>query len=82
MGVSGLRIEGQLDSPSTVDIITRIYRKAIDSLKVSETPSITDELEEIKNATGRPISDGPFDFRAISDEMKEDRLVTQQANRT
>lgn len=81
-GVSGLRIEGQLDSPSSVEIITRIYRKAIDSLKAGEAPSIADELEEIKNATGRPLSDGPFDFQAVPVENKEHDFVTTQANRT
>lgn len=80
--VSGLRIEGQLDHPSIIEIITRIYRKAIDSLKVGETPSITDELEEIKNATGRPLSDGPFDFQSMPVEVKEHDFVTTQANRT
>lgn len=81
-GISGLRIEGQLDRPSTVEIITRIYRKAIDTLKAGETPDITDELEEIKNATGRPLSDGPFDFQAVPVEMKEHDFATTQTNRT
>jgi putative protease len=81
-GISALRIEGQLDSPSTIEIITRIYRKAIDSLKAGETPSITDELEEIKNATGRPLSDGPFGFEAVPEEIKEHDFVTTQTNRT
>jgi putative protease len=79
--VSGLRIEGQLDSPSTVGIITRIYRKAIDALRAGRTPSVTDELEEIKNATGRPLSDGPFDFQSELVEMKEHHFVTPQSNR-
>jgi len=81
-GVSGLRIEGQLDSPSTVEIITRIYRKAIDCIKAPEAPGITDELEEIKNATGRLLSDGPFDFQAATVEIKEHNFVTTQTNRT
>jgi putative protease len=80
-GISGLRIEGQLDSPSTVEIITGIYRKVIDSLKAGETPDIADELEEIKNATGRPLSDGPFDFQSAPVEIKEHDFVTTQANR-
>lgn len=81
-GISALRIEGQLDSPSSVETITRIYRKAIDSLKAGEAPNITDELEEIKNATGRPLSDGPFDFQAAPEEIKEHDFVTTQTNRT
>ena len=81
-GISGLRIEGQLDRPSTIEIITRIYRKAIDSLKAGEAPGIADELEEIRNATDRPLSDGPFDFQAAPVEIKEHDFVTTQTNRT
>jgi putative protease len=81
-GISGLCIEGQLDCPSTVEIVTRIYRKAIDSLKAGETPSIADELEEIRNATGRPLSNGPFDFQAVPVEKKEHDFATTQTNRT
>jgi putative protease len=81
-GVSGLRIEGQLDRPSTVEIVTRIYRKTIDRLKTGEISSIADELEEIRNATGRPLSDGPFDFRAVPLKIKEHDFVTTQTNRT
>ncbi len=75
-GVSGLRIEGQLDSPSAVETVARVYRKAIDSLKAGQAPNITNELEEIKNATGRPLSDGPFDFKTVPAGAKERNLVT------
>ena len=75
-GISGLRIEGQLDPPSTVEIITRVYRKAIDTLKAGQLVSITSELEEIKNATGRALSDGPFDFQTVTAGTKEQNLVT------
>jgi collagenase-like PrtC family protease len=81
-GVSGLRIEGQLDRPSTVEIVTQIYRKAIDHLKTGETSSIAGELEEIRKATGRPLSDGPFDFKTVPLEIKEHDFVTTQTNRT
>jgi putative protease len=81
-GISGLRIEGQLDCPLSVEIITRIYRKAIDCLKAGESPSIDNELEEIRNATGRPLSDGSFDFKTIPLEIKEHDFVTTQTNRT
>jgi putative protease len=80
--ISGLRIEGQLDPPSTIEIITQIYRRTIDSLKAGKPSDITDELEEIKNATGRPLSDGPFDFQSVSVEVKEHDFVTTQTNRT
>jgi putative protease len=80
-GISGIRVEGQLDRPSTIEIVTRIYRKAIDSLKAGETPGTADELEEIRNATGRPLSDGPFDFQAVPAEIKEHDFVTTQTNR-
>lgn len=82
-GISGLRIEGQLDSPSTIETITRIYRNAIDSLRAGKTPSVNNELEEIRNATGRPLSDGPFDLQAVSDDdIKEHNLVAPQTHRT
>jgi len=81
-GISSLRIEGQLDSPSSVEIITRIYRKTIDALKAGETSDIVDELEEMKNATGRPLSDGPFDFQSVPVEVKEHDFVTTQTDRT
>lgn len=81
-GVSGLRIEGQLDRPSTVEIVTRIYRKAIDYLKAGKSPNITDDIEEIRNATGRPLSEGPFDFQTVPRKIKEHDFVTTQTNRT
>lgn len=81
VGVSGLRIEGQLDSPSTVEAITRIYRKAIDSLSGGEGQALVDDLEEIRKLTGRPLGDGPFDFQAVPAEVKEHDLVTAQTNR-
>lgn len=81
VGVSGLRIEGQLDSPSTVEAITRIYRKAIDSQNGGERPSLAEDLEEIGKLTGRPLSDGPFDFQGMPVEVKERDFVTAQTNR-
>lgn len=75
-GIAGLRIEGQLDPPSTVEIVTRVYRKAIDSVKAGRALSIAGELEEIENATGRTLSDGPFDFPTVTAGTKEQNLVT------
>jgi putative protease len=75
-GISGLRIEGQLDCPSTVEIITRVYRKTIDTLKAGGLLSIASELEEIENATGRALGDGPFDFQTVTAGTKEQNLVT------
>jgi len=80
-GIAGLRIEGQLESPSAVATITGVYRKAIDSLKAGQTPDITGGLEEIRNATGRELSDGPFDFQTLPAETKEHNLVTSRTNR-
>ena len=75
-GIAGLRIEGQLDPPSTVEIVTRVYRKVIDSIKAGRALSITSELEEIENVTGRALSDGPFDFPTVAAGAKEQNLVT------
>jgi putative protease len=73
LGLSGLRVEGQLDRPETVGIITRIYREAIDNLGAGQTIDVTEGLAKISAATGRPLSDGPFDFASgrTSDKEKE-----------
>jgi len=80
-GIAGLRIEGQLDSPSAVAAVTGIYRRAIDALKAGQTPDIAGGLEEIRNATGRELSDGPFDFQALPAETEEHDFVTTRTNR-
>ncbi len=80
-GIAALRIEGQLESPTAVAIITGVYRKTIDSLKAGDTPDIIHGLEEIRNATGRELSDGPFDFQALPAQTKEQNLVTSRTNR-
>jgi len=80
-GIAGLRIEGQLDSFTTIATVTGIYRKAIDLLKAGQAPDIAGGLEEIRNATGRELSDGPFDFQALPAETKEHNLVTSPTNR-
>jgi putative protease len=78
LGISGLRIEGQLDKAQTIGLIARIYRESIDRLraglparrKAGEPIDVTEALSQISAATGRPLSDGPFDFRSISPAHK------------
>ncbi len=65
LGVSGLRIEAQLDKAETIRTITRIYRESIDRLRTGGSLNVAEALSEITAATGRPLSDGAFDFRSI-----------------
>jgi putative protease len=71
LGISGLRIESQLDKPETVATITKIYREAMDCLKAGQTIDVAEGLSKISAATGRPLSDGPFDFQSIKVTNKE-----------
>ncbi len=75
LNISGLRIEGQLETAETIRAITQIYREAIDRLRAGETTQIDDSLSKISAATGRPLSDGPFDFRSVSHTRKEENLA-------
>lgn len=65
LGVSGLRIEAQLDKAETIRTITRIYRESIDRLRAGGSINVAEALSGITAATGRPLSDGAFDFRSI-----------------
>jgi len=75
LGISGLRIEGQLDKPETVAIVTRIYREAIDFLRAGKSIDVAEGLSKIAAATDRPLSDGPFDFQSIQVADKEKELA-------
>jgi len=75
LNISGLRIEGQLETPETVHTITHIYRGAIDRLRAGDTIPVDDSVSSISAATGRPLSDGPFDFRSITQTSKEEKLA-------
>jgi putative protease len=75
LGISGLRLEGQLDKPETVATITRVYRAALDGLTAGRTPDIAEGLAKISTATGRPLGDGPFDFQSIPTADQEKQLA-------
>lgn len=75
LGISGLRIEGQLDSAKTIRTVTGVYRNAIDRLKARQTIEVADALTKITDATERPLGDGPFEFSAVSQTSKEERLA-------
>ena len=75
LGISGLRIEGQLDAAETIRTITRIYRDAIDRLRSGEPIEVSDALAGITTATSRPLSDGPFDLLMVSRMNKEEKLA-------
>ena len=75
LNISALRIEAQLDSAETIRTITAVYRDAIDRLRAGETIEIDEALTKITGATGRPLSDGAFDFRTASPIDKEQRLA-------
>ena len=75
LGISGLRIEGQLDKPEMVAIVTQVYREAIDCLRNGQAIDVVEGLSKISVATGRPLSDGPFDFQSIKMADKEKELA-------
>lgn len=75
LNISALRIEAHLDKSSAVGTITSIYRNAIDSLKEGRALDIPANLEEIKEVTGRPLSDGPFNFTDTCEPIKEQNVV-------
>jgi putative protease len=75
LGISGLRIEGQLDKPETVAVVTQVYRRAIDSLRNGQAIDVADGLSTISAATNRPLSDGPFDFQFLKVIDKEKELA-------
>jgi putative protease len=75
LGISGLRIEGQLDSAETVRTLTGVYRNAIDRLKAGQTIKVADALTKITDATERPLGDGPFGFRAVNLSNEEAKLA-------
>lgn len=75
LGLSGLRIEGQLDQPETIAIVTLVYREAIDASSDGRTVDVAGGLAKISAATGRPLSDGPFDFQSLPVIDKEQELV-------
>ncbi len=63
------------DKPEAVAIITGIYREAIDCLRAGQAIDVAEGLSKISAATGRPLSDGPFDFQSIQVADKEKELV-------
>jgi putative protease len=75
LNVAALRIEAHLDNSSTVETVTSVYRNAIDSLKEGRVVDIAAGLEVIKTATGRPLSDGPFNFESILEPVKEQHVA-------
>jgi collagenase-like PrtC family protease len=82
LGFSGLRIEGQLDKAETVATITQVYRESIDRLKAGQPIAVSEALPQITAATGRPLSDGPFDFRSAGPAIKEKELVRESIHRS
>jgi putative protease len=71
-GVEHLRIEAPFDTPATVETVVGVYREAID-LAVKGQPLEVDTLmNRVTLATGRPVSDGPFDFKACLRRKERD----------
>jgi U32 family peptidase len=69
-----LRLECQLDNPDTVALIVASYRTALDALKNGQAPEVSPLVQQIQQATGRPLSDGPWDIRSYR-RRKEIQLV-------
>lgn len=75
-GIAGLRIEAQLDPPQAVAAVVGAYRRALDSLRAGTPCDIQAALQEIRNATERGLSDGPFGFDQIQTVGKEGKCVS------
>ena len=56
LGVASLKIEGRLKSPEYVANITRVYRKAIDDMRSTADPSVSDHESRANNHQS-PITD-------------------------
>jgi putative protease len=75
LGISGLRIEGQLDKPETVAVVTQVYREAMDGLRKGRAIDAAEGLAKISAATDRPLGDGPLDFQSLKAPDKEKELA-------
>ena len=71
LDISGLRIEGQLESAETIRTVTGVYRHAIDRLRAGQVIEVSEAVSQLSAATGRPLSDGAFDLRFVSQARKE-----------
>jgi putative protease len=74
--VCRLRLECQLDAAETVGAIVRIYRETLDAVTEGQTPDVSDLVQQITDATGRPVSDGPFDFKTFIRRKERDLVST------
>ena len=71
MGPAGLRIEAQWDAPTTVAILTRTYRDALDALRQGRPYDAPAAVERLRAATGRAMGDGALAFRRSAKALKE-----------
>ena len=74
-GISGLRIEAQLDQPKVVAAIVAVYRRAIDALQAGSSYDVHAAVQDIRDVTGRNVIDGPFAFDRIQASGKEEGRV-------
>ncbi len=75
-GIAGLRIEAQFDRPKAVATVVGAYRRAIETLRAGNPYDVQAALREIRDATGRGLSDGPFGFDRVRTIGKEDECVS------
>jgi putative protease len=71
-GVTRLRLEAPFDTPATVATVVGAYREAANQVvegKPLEAQALTDRVTQ---ATGRPVCDGPFDFKAVIRRKERD----------
>jgi U32 family peptidase len=70
--VCRLRLECQLDVAETVGTVVGIYREALDAVTKGQAPEVSDLVQQITKVTGRPLSDGPFDFKTFIRRKERD----------
>lgn len=81
-GAAALRIEAQLDAPTAVAQVVAVYRDAIDALHAGTPFDVEAGLNRIREASGRPLGDGPFAFQLLPPQRKEPAGVVANADRT
>ena len=71
-GVSRLRIEAPFDTPATVATVVGVYREAANQVVEGKPFEAQALMDRVTQATGRPVSDGPFDFKAVIRRKERD----------
>lgn len=74
-GATGLRIEAHLDKPHVITEVVGTYRNAIDALCAGKEYDAAALVENIRNATQRPLSDGALAFDEMEFSTQKDNIT-------